>query len=119
LRPRVFGIAPLFLLLGVFLVTTMVSAKILVLLFTFQSAHSQTAAHFPYEPDHLIAENIDHVLSECLPKRSRIQGSNVVDYLSQFLFAPIYVMNDHNAAVDYHLPGPDNCKNFPGDPVWP
>jgi hypothetical protein len=71
------------------------------------------------EKGHLTPENINDVLNERLPKQSRIQGTDVIDYLSQFLFAPIDVTDDHNTSVSYDLPGPDNCKVFPGDSTWP
>jgi hypothetical protein len=97
----------------------MASAKMLVVSLALCAAYGATSTHFPCEQDHLTAENIDDVLSERLPKQSRIQGSDVIDYVSQFLFSPIDVTSDHNTSVDYHLLGPNNCKVFPGDREWP
>jgi hypothetical protein len=97
----------------------MASTKVLIASLSLWVAYGATATHFPYEQDHLTADNINDVLSERLPKQSRIQGSDIIDYVSQFLFSPIKVTGNHNTSVDYDLLGPDNCKVFPGDPEWP
>lgn len=83
------------------------------------TAKFAAAARFPYEQEHLTAENIEDVLNDRLPKQSRIQGSDVVDYLSTFLFSPVDVTSAHDTEVDYDLQGPDGCKIFPGDVSWP
>jgi hypothetical protein len=97
----------------------MASIKALLALLSLCATYGATATHFPYEQDHLTAENINDVLSERLPKQSRIQGSDIVDYVSQFLFSPIDVTGNHNTSADYDLLGPNNCKVFPGDREWP
>jgi hypothetical protein len=89
---------------------------------SFLSLHTVCAAaitRFSHEQDHLTAESINDVLNERLPKQWRTQATDAIDYLSQFLFSPIDVTDNHNASVDYDLPGPDNCKVFPGDSSWP
>jgi hypothetical protein len=101
------------------LLSIMASVKVLLASLSLCTTYGAAATHFPYEQDHLTAENINDVLSERLPKQSRIQGSEVVDYVSQFLFSPIDVTSDHNTRVKYDLLGPDNCKVFPGDAEWP
>jgi hypothetical protein len=97
------------------LTAAMASTKVLIASLSLCAAYDATATHFPYEQDHLTTENINDVLSERLPKQSRIQGSDIIDYVSQFLFSPIKVTGNHKTSVDYDLLGPDNCKVFPGD----
>jgi hypothetical protein len=97
----------------------MASTKVMVASLSLCVAYGAAATHFPYEQDHMNAENINNVLSERLPKQSRIQGSDIVDYVSQFLFSPIEVTDSYNTSVDYDLLGPNNCKAFPGDLEWP
>lgn len=92
---------------------------VLVSLLSICAARVASAASFPYEQDHLTAENINDVLSERLPKQSRIQGADVADYLSTFLFSSVDVTSDHSTEANYDLRGPDNCKIFPGDATWP
>jgi hypothetical protein len=88
-------------------------------LLSLHTVHAAAFTRFPYEQDHLTAKNINDILNERLPKHSRVQGTDVIDYFSQFLFSPIDVTNDHNTTVSYDLPGPDQCKIFPGDSRWP
>ena len=83
------------------------------------SARIAAAAHFQYEADHLTPGNINKTLNERLPKQSRIQGSDVVDYVSTFLFSSVDVTSDHQSEVTYDFQGSDNCKIFPGDDNWP
>jgi len=83
------------------------------------STRIAAAAHFQYEAEHLTSENINTTLNERLPKQSRIRGSDVVDYVSNFLFSSVDVTSDHHSEVTYDLQGPDNCKVFPGDVNWP
>lgn len=97
----------------------MVALSTIVPLLLLHTIHAVAIAHFPYEQEHLAVENINDVLIERLPKQSRIQGTNFTDYLSQFLFSPIDVTGDHKTDVSYDLPGPHNCKIFPGDSSWP
>ena len=79
------------------------------------STRIAAAAHFQYEAEHLTFENINTTLNERLPKQSRIRGSDVVDYVSNFLFSSVDVTSDHQSEVTYDFRGPDNCKVFPGD----
>ena len=88
-------------------------------LLSLHTVYAAALTRFPYEQDHLTAENIDHVLNERLPKQSRVHGTGSIDYLSQFSFSPIDVTDDHYTSVTYDLLGPDNCKVFPGDSKWP
>lgn len=88
-------------------------------LLSLRTVYAAALTRFPYEQDHLTAENIDHVLNERLSKQSRVHGTGSIDYLSQFLFSPIDVTDDHNTSVTYDLPGSDNCKVFPGNSSWP
>ena len=97
----------------------MVVPTAILSLFSLQTAFAAAVAHFPYEQDHLTLTNINDVLEERLPKQSRVHSADVVDYVSQFLFSPIDVTDDHNTSVSYDLPGPGNCKIFPGDSAWP
>ena len=93
--------------------------KLTASLLSFHTFYTAALTHFPYEQDHLTLENINDVLNERLPKQSRVHGTDVVEYLSQFLFSRIDVTSDHDTVINYDLPGPDNCKIFPGDPTWP
>lgn len=88
-------------------------------LLSLHTVYAAALTHFPYEQDHLTAENIKHVLNERLPKQSRVHGTDSIDNLSQFLFSPVDVTDEHNTSVTYDLPGPDICKVFPGDSKWP
>jgi len=100
-------------------VTSMVLHTSVASLLFVCSARIAAAAHFPYEAEHLTPENINQTLNERLPKQSRIRGSDVVDYVSTFLFSSVDVTSDHQSDVTYDLQGPDNCKVFPGDVNWP
>jgi len=97
----------------------MVALTLIAFILSLHVVYAAATTHFPYEQDHLTAESINDVLNERLPKQSRIQGTDVIDYLSQFLFSPLVVTNDHNTSVNYDLAEPDNCKVFPGDSNWP
>jgi len=97
----------------------MVALTRIASLLSLHAVHAAAFTRFPYEQDYLTAENINDVLNERLPKHSRVQGSDAIDYLSQFLFSPIDVTSHHNTTVSYDLPGPDQCKIFPGDSSWP
>jgi len=88
-------------------------------LLSLHTIYAPAIAHFPYEQEHLTVENIKDTLIERLSKQSRIHGTNFTDYLSQFLFSRTGVTDDHKTDVSYDLPGPDNCKIFPGDSSWP
>jgi hypothetical protein len=97
----------------------MVLHKTLASLLFVCSTPITAAAHFQYEAEHLTTKNINDTLNERLPKQSRIRGSDVVDYVSTFLFSSVDVTSDHQSEVTYDLEGPDNCKVFPGDDNWP
>jgi hypothetical protein len=85
----------------------------------FCSTQIVAASHFQYEAEHLTTKTINNTLNERLPKQSRIRGSDVVDYISAFLFSSVDVTSDHQSEVTHGLQGPDNCKVFPGDDNWP
>lgn len=98
----------------------MLPHAILLSLVSVCAVNVAATARFPYEQEHLTAENIEDVLNERLPKQSRIQGSSdIVDYLSTFLFSAVDVTSDHDTEVNYDLQGPNGCKVFPGDASWP
>lgn len=98
----------------------MVSRTALLSLLVAYTARVAAATLFPYEEEHLTAENIEDVLNERLPKQSRIQGgAEVAEFLSTVLFSSVDVTGDHNTKVDYDLQGPEGCKVFPGDASWP
>lgn len=97
----------------------MIKSHALLSLLSVCAVRSVTAARFQFEQEHLTEENIDGLLNERLPKQSRIQGSDVVDYISTFFFSPIDVTSNHETEVSHDLKGPDNCKVFPGDAKWP
>jgi hypothetical protein len=97
----------------------MVAVTQIASLLSLHTVYAAALTRFPYEQDHLTPESINDVLNKRLPKQSRVLGTDSIDYLSQFLFSPIDVTDDHNTSVTYDLPGPDNCKVFPGDPRWP
>lgn len=97
----------------------MISMKALLPLLSVCAVQGVTAAPFDFEQDHLTEQNIQDVLNERLPRQSRIQGSDVADYISNFLFASVDVTSDNYTEVSYDLKGPDNCKVFPGDAKWP
>ena len=101
------------------IIATMVALSTIASLLSLHTIYAAATVHFPYEQEHLTVENINDILIERLPKQSRIQGTNFTDYLSQFLFYPIDVTGDHKTDVSYDLPGPHNCKIFPGDSSWP
>jgi hypothetical protein len=100
-------------------VASMVLHKTVASLLFICSTRIAAAAHFQYEAEHLTTENINGTLNERLPKQSRIHGSDIIDYVSTFLFSSIDVTSDHQSEVIYDLEGPDNCKVFPGDVNWP
>jgi hypothetical protein len=85
----------------------MVLHKTLASLLFVCSTPVTAAAHFQYEAEHLTTKNINDTLNERLPKQSRIRGSDVVDYVSTFLFSSVDVTSDHQSEV------------FPGDDNWP
>jgi hypothetical protein len=100
-------------------VASMVLHKTVASLLFICSTRIAAAAHFQYEAEHLTTENINGTLNERLPKQSRIHGSDVIDYVSTFLFSSVDVTSDHRSGVNYDLDGPDNCRIFPGDVNWP
>jgi len=98
----------------------MVSRTALLFLLVAFTTHVAAANFFPYEKEHLTAENIEEVLNDRLPKQSRILGgAEVAEFLSTFLFSSVDVTSDHNTKVDYDLQGSEGCKVFPGDVSWP
>ena len=71
--------------------------------------------YFDYEKLHLTSAEVKAIQK----KLSRTFGRKWSHYWNLFSFSPIDVTQDHNTPVDYTLPGPDNCKPFPGDAAWP
>lgn len=91
----------------------MVSRSALLSLLVAFTTHVAAANFFPYEKEHLTAENIEEVLNDRLPKQSRILGgAEVAEFLSTFFFSSVDVTSDHNTKVDLTCRDPRAARSF-------